>query len=194
MILEENGVNSMEDFTTAALLIIDVQQGFDKPYWGHRNNPTAENKIRQLLGKWRQAHRPVYHVQHISNDPQSPLHPSSEGFKIKEEVKPVFNEPLIQKRVNSAFIGTELESMLRKDGIKKVVIVGLTTNHCVETTARMAGNLGFETFVVSDATATFERKGPDGKTYPADLIHAVSLTNIHKEFATIVDTEYLLGS
>lgn len=181
------------ELANTALLIIDVQEGFDKPYWGHRNNHSAEIKIESLLRKWRENRRPVYHVQHVSKDPGSPLHPSSQGFKIKDNVKPVFNEPLIQKRENSAFIGTDLEETLRKDRIKRIIIVGLTTDHCVSTTARMAGNLGFETYVISDATATFDRKGPDGKNYSAEIIHAVNLASINGEFATVVDSSYFLN-
>lgn len=184
----------MEDLSSTALLIIDVQQGWDKPFWGRRNNYSAENNIAKLLRKWRENHRPVYHIQHISNIPDSPLNPASEGFKIKDIVKPVFNEPVIQKRVNSAFIGTDLEEILKKERIRKLVIVGLTTDHCVATTARMAGNLGFEVYIVSDATATFDRKGADGKTYPAEIVHEVNLASMNGEFAKIVDASYFTNS
>jgi nicotinamidase-related amidase len=94
--------------------------------------------------------------------------------------------------VNSAFIGTDLEQRLREHKIDSVVITGITTNHCVSTTARMAGNLGFNTYVVSDATATFDIKGPDGRHYTADEMHAMGLAEINDEFATVLDTETLL--
>jgi nicotinamidase-related amidase len=99
---------------------------------------------------------------------------------------------VIEKRVNSAFIGTSLETDLRRAGCRGLVIVGLTTNHCVSTTARMAGNLGFATWVVSDATATFDRVGPDGALHPAEQIHAIALSDLHGEFATVVDTGALI--
>ena len=176
----------------AALLLIDVQKGFDDPTWGARNNPDAEEKMSQLLETWRSTGRPIFHVQHHSREPKSPLRPGQKGCEIKEIVKPLANEPVIQKHVNSAFIGTALEYRLMEHGIESVVLAGLTTDHCISTTARMAANLGFETFVISDATATFDRVGPSGRHYTADQIHELALVSLHDEFATILDTEKLI--
>ncbi len=176
-----------------ALIVIDVQEGFNEPnYWGKRNNPDAEHNMAQLLWEWRKKQRPIYHIQHMSTNPRSPLRPDQAGNAIKKVVAPLKDEIVIQKTVNSAFIGTDLEARLREIGAESVVIVGLTTNHCVETSARMAGNLGFKTMVVADATATFDRTGHDGAHYPAETVHALSLANLHGEFATIVTTSQLL--
>jgi nicotinamidase-related amidase len=172
----------------AALLIIDVQQGFDEPALGRRNNPGAEGNIARLLAAWRDSGRPVFHVQHLSTDPGSPLRPGQPGVEIKDLVRPRGGEPVIPKRVNSAFIGTDLEARLRQAGIAVLVIAGLTTDHCVSTTVRMAGNLGFRTYLVGDATATFDRVGPDGRPHRAEEVHAISLASLHGEFATVVDT------
>ena len=174
------------------LLIIDVQKGFDEPVWGRRNNPEAERNISSLLQTWRASRRPVFHVQHLSLSPGSPLREALPGCAIKHEVRPLAGEPLFQKHVNSAFIGTQLEQELRAQGYDTLCIVGLTTPHCVSTTARMAGNLGFQTYVVSDATAAFALQGPDGRKYAAEEIHAVSLATLHGEFATVVATDALL--
>ena len=171
--------------SAAALLLIDVQQGFDDPRWGARNNPSAEKRIADLLAAWRATDRPVIHVQHLSLEPQSPLRADAPGHAFKVEALPMVGEPVFRKHVNSAFIGTDLEVHLRANGIEALVIVGLTTDHCVSTTTRMAGNLGFTVTVVEDATATFERQGPDGDLYSADLVHRVSLASLHREFATI---------
>ncbi len=145
------------------------------------------------LGAWRSSNRPVIHVKHMSTDPTSPLRPDQPGNAFKAETAPRPGERIIEKRVHSCFIGTTLEAELRAAGHDSLVIVGLTTNHCVSTSARMAANLGFDTWVVSDATATFDRVGPDGLRYPAEQIHAIALADLHGEFATVVDTESVLS-
>jgi nicotinamidase-related amidase len=179
--------------TNAALLVIDVQKGFEQPSWGRRNNPGMEARIADLLEAWRASRRPVIHARHMSTAATSPLRPGQPGNDFKDVAAPLPGEPVIAKHVNSCFIGTSLEYDLRAWGFNTLVIAGLTTNHCVSTTARMAGNLGFAAWVVSDATAAFDRKGPDGCRYPADLIHAIALSDLHGEFATVVDTETLLA-
>lgn len=177
-----------------ALIIIDVQKGFnDENYWGgNRNNQDAELKIAQLLEKWRALKLPVFHIVHSSVHPDSKLHESNPGFEIKEGVKPIDGEPVIVKNVNSAFIGTDLKDRLDQQGIHTLVLVGLTTNHCVSTTARMAGNLGFDAFVISDATATFDRIGINGEKFDSELIHQISLASLHNEFAQVITTEKVL--
>ena len=170
------------------LLIIDVQQGFDAPEWGARNNPGAEAAIARLLAAWRAAGAPVAHVRHDSTEPGSPLRPGQPGNRPKAAVAPAAGELVVAKTVNSAFIGTGLEDELRRREVQDLVIVGLTTNHCVSTTARMAGNLGFRTFVVSDATATFARPHLDGRMRPAADVHAAALSDLSGEFATIIDS------
>ena len=178
--------------TNAVLLLIDVQQGFDEPVWGERNNPGAEGNMAALLSAWRATNRPVIFVKHLSLLPDSPLNKDNPGCAIKEIVKPNAGELIVWKHVNSAFIGTDLEEELRRKGYDTLVIVGLTTQHCVSTTARMAGNLGFHTYVVSDATAAFGLTGPDGVDYSAETVHALSLATIHNEFAQVMDTETML--
>ena len=174
-----------------ALLLIDVQKGFDEPSWGKRNNLNAELKILELLNHWRNSSWPVIHIQHCSLEPDSTLAPSHPGCEFKEVTKPINGEQQFKKNVNSAFIGTGLEDHLRSHKIKQLVIVGLTTDHCVSTTTRMAGNFGFEVTLVSDATATFDRKGPDGKLYSADEIHAIHLASLNDEFCKVKSTAEL---
>ena len=176
-----------------ALLVIDVQQGFDDPSWGPRNNPAMESRLAELLAAWRSRGRPVLHARHMSTLPTSPLRPGQRGNEFKAEAKPRPGEPVIEKRVNSCFIGTTLDEDLRRSGVGRLVVAGLTTNHCVSTTARMAGNLGYTVWVVSDATATFDRVGPDGVLYPAELVHGAALSDLHGEFATVVATRALIA-
>ena len=176
-----------------ALLLIDVQQGLDDPRWGERNNPDAERNIAALLAAWRQKDRPVIHVQHMSREPDSPLRPERPGNALKPEALPHPGEPVFRKTVNSAFIGTELEAHLREQRIDTVVVVGLTTDHCVSSTTRMAANLGFTAIVVSDGTATFERTGPDGDHHSAEQMHRLALASLHGEFATVRRTDDVLA-
>jgi nicotinamidase-related amidase len=177
----------------AALLVIDVQQGFDDPSWGRRNNPALESRVAELLSAWRAGRRHVLHARHMSTLPSSPLRPGQRGNDFKADAAPQPGEPVIEKRVNSCFIGTSLDEDLRRSGIGGLILAGLTTNHCVSTTARMAGNLGYAVWVVSDATATFDRTGPDDVIYPAELVHAVALSDLNGEFAAVVDTQTLIA-
>ncbi|MEM6640872.1 MAG: cysteine hydrolase family protein [Pseudomonadota bacterium] len=177
-----------------ALLLIDVQKAFDDPYWGKRNNPDAEKEMARLLTHWRQQRWPVVHIQHCSVDPNSPLQPGLPGHAFKDEVAPIDGEAQFQKTVNSGFIGTELEAHLKSRGLSDLVLVGLTTDHCVSTTTRMAGNLGFNVTLVSDATATFDRTGPDGVTHTAEALHQVHLASLHGEFCAVVTASELLSS
>jgi nicotinamidase-related amidase len=171
-----------------ALLLIDVQQGLDDPAWGERNNLAAEQRMAELLATWRGALWPVLHVQHMSTQPASPLQPGLPGNAFKPEALPLDDEPVFQKTVNSAFIGTTLEAYLHEHGIRSLVVAGLTTDHCVSTTVRMAGNLGFDVVVVEDATATFARTGHDGARHSAQQMHDLALASLHGEFATVRST------
>ncbi|CAD5249100.1 MULTISPECIES: cysteine hydrolase family protein [unclassified Imperialibacter] len=176
-----------------ALILIDIQKAFeDIAYWGgHRNNPNAEQNASELLFMWRIHQLPVFHVRHCSANPRSPLHSSNPGNAFNELVEPLPGEPVVEKSVNSAFIGTDLQKRLNEKGIDSLVIVGLTTDHCVSTTTRMAGNLGYKTYLVHDATATFNKIGHDGNEYSAGVIHATALASLKDEFAQIVSTDSL---
>ena len=180
--------------THAALLLIDVKQGFSDGSWGPRNNPHAEANIARLLRAWRETGRPIFHVHHDSSSPNGRFVPGTPGNAPRAEALPLAYEPVHHKKVNSGFIGTMLEQDLRAAAIDTLVIVGLTTQHCVSTTARMAGNLGFDTYVVADATATFDQVGIDGRQRAATEVHFAALSDLNGEFATIVETEALLES
>lgn len=176
-----------------ALLIIDVQKAIDHPSWGKRNNPQAEENIRRLLVAWRKAGKPIIHVRHLSRDPESSYRSGQEGCEFKPEVQPLKSEYILTKHTNSAFIGTNLEPLLRGADISTLVICGVITNNSVEATARVAGNLGFETYVVSDATATFDKVDFFGRPHDADEVHAMSLANLQGEYATVLSTDELIN-
>lgn len=184
----------MNSESKPALLLIDIQKGLDDIdyYGGHRNNLQAETNARKVLDYWRNKKFPIFHIKHNATNPNSRLLKGQDGNEFKDIVKPLATETVIEKEVNSAFIGTDLKEQLDKLGTKKVVIVGLTTDHCVSSSARMAGNLGYDTVVVSDATATFDKIGPNGIKYTAEMIHEIAMASLHKEFASVINTEELL--
>ncbi len=175
----------------AVLILIDVQKGFDDKAFGERNNPDAESVMSIVLNKFRSTDRTVIHVRHDSLNPASLLKEGKPGFEFKNAVTPSRGEKIITKHVHSAFIGTNLESMLRDLGSKELFIAGLTTDHCVSSTARMAGDMGFMAFVISDACAAHERKGKGGKMIPAEEVHQVNLASIDGEFARVVKSSDL---
>ena len=173
------------------LLIVDVQAAFDDPGWGERNNPAAEMQIARLLAGWRSEGAPLIHVRHRGFG-ASLFVPNGPGFAFKPQARPRREEVVVEKTVNSAFIGTDLERLLRAANASTLVVCGLTTDHCCSTTARMAANLGFETWFVSDATATFARTGAAGEHFDADVIHRTALASLAGEFAEIVSTDVAL--
>jgi nicotinamidase-related amidase len=180
----------------AALLIIDVQKAIDASYHaveGPRNNLEAEQNIARLLVAWRRDKRPIIHIRHDSTFPTSAYRPGQDGNEFKDEVAPAAGETVIPKRTNSAFIGTDLERHLRESGLETLVVAGVSTNNSVEATVRMAGNLGFQTYLVSDACFTFARRDFHGRSRTADEVHAMSLANLNDEYCTVLDTAAVLA-
>ena len=176
-----------------ALLLVDIQKAFlEKDYPGLiRNNEHAEFICGKILKKWRTLDLPIIHVRHSSTNPDSKLHKSRPGFKFNDYVTPLENEMVLTKEVNSAFIGTNLENILIKSHIDTLVIVGMTTNHCISTTVRMSGNLGFDTYLISDSTACYNTKGMNGEIIDCNTIYNSALASLQEEFATVIDSKEL---
>ena len=176
-----------------ALLLVDIQKAFlEKDYPGLiRNNEYAELICAKILKKWRTLDLPIIHVRHSSTNPESKLHKSRPGFEFNDYVTPLENEMVLTKEVNSAFIGTNLENILIKSHIDTLVIVGMTTNHCISTTVRMSGNLGFDTYLISDSTACYNTKGMNGEIIDCNTIYNSALASLQEEFATVIDSKEL---
>ena len=176
----------MTDLDRTALVVVDVQRAFDDAgYWGRRNNADCEANVASLIGAWRDAGRPLVFVRHEF---------AGHDHAFKDAVT---GEPdlLVSKQVNSAFYGSpDLDAWLRENGIGSIALCGITTDHCVETTARMGANLGYDVLFVLDATHTFDRTGPDGSVMTADELARATATSLHEEFAAIVRTDQLVGS
>jgi nicotinamidase-related amidase len=176
-----------------ALLVIDVQQAFDDPSWGPRNNPDCERNVGRLVADFRARGEAVVFVRHDSDEPGSTLAPDHPGNAFKDVIS---GEPdlFVTKRVNSAFLGDQdLDGWLKERGIGRIAVCGITTNHCCETTARMGGNLGYDVRFVLDATAAFAMTGPDGQTFDAETVYRMTAANLHDEFATVVQTDDVIG-
>ena len=178
-----------------ALVLIDFQRGFDDPWWGPRNSPQAEDNALRLMAAFRQQSLPIFHVRHLITEAGSPL--TGRGAAFKEGFTPQPGEALIEKTVNSAFIGTDLEALLRQQNIGHLTICGLTTPHCVSTTTRMAGNLGWPVSLVHDACAAFARNADvsfdNGPVFAPEESHRAALAQLHGEFATVVSTDAALS-
>ena len=175
------------------LICIDLQQAFqDEAYWGgNRNNQNAEEISSQIIAKWREINEQIIHVRHSSTNANSKLHKDSKGFQFHPSCLPIEGEIVLTKSVNSCFIGTPLKQLLDERNCSTVVIIGLTTDHCVSTTVRMAANYGYNVLLISDATATFDKVGVMDSLYDSELIHQISLASLKDEFATILSSDQL---
>jgi nicotinamidase-related amidase len=180
---------------TTALIVIDVQNGFNDAHWGPRNNAGAEQNIALLAGAWQGARDPIVLVRHDSVEPRSPLRPGQSGNDLQPILDGIHPALLFGKHVNSAFHGeVDLHAWLQGRGIRHIVLCGIQTNMCVETTARVGGNLGYDVTFAIDATYTFDAKGPDGSVLSADQLSAATAANLHDGgFATVSSTAVVLA-
>ncbi len=205
------------DPASTALVLVDIQKGFDHPtHWGaSRSTPQFEENVGKLLSAFRSLKEKkhgrqdpeqaplIVHIYHQSLNQESPLHPDNgDGMSFLPFAEPQAGERVISKHVNSAFIGTKLEEVLRDAEIRQLVVCGLTTDHCVSTTVRMAANLGVtdgvdkkteeresgRVILVEDATATFGKGGWDAGT-----VHEVHVASLRGEFAEVLSTEEVIG-
>lgn len=183
----------MPNTADTALVIIDVQKAIDAPSWGRRGQTFAEANIARLLTVWRSRAWPVYHVRHDSTNADSPYRPGQEGHDFKAECAPQDGECVVPKSTNSAFIGTDLEQRLREAGTERLVITGVLLENSVEATVRMAGNLGFDVLLPAEATASIDRRDYDGRAWTAEEVHALTLSILDGEYATVVSVEDLLS-
>jgi len=178
----------------ATLLIVDMQVGMTWPAPAVRNNHRAEDVIASLLAAWRRSKAPVIHVRHMSRTPGSPFWPGQPGVEFQPALAPLAHEHVVEKNVPDAFINTGLERWLHAHGETSVVIVGVSTNNSVEATARSAGNLGFRTYVVSDGCYAYAQMDFNGVHRSAEDVHAMALSNLHGEYATVLHSEEVLHS
>lgn len=175
-----------------ALIIIDMQQGMQSATLAPRNNPDAEHNILRLRAAWRQSGQAVVHVRHMSRDPLSVFFPGQPGAQFQTRFEPLDDEHVVEKNVPDAFIQTGLERWLHARAIGQLVLVGVSTNNSVESSARSAGNVGFATVVVSDATFAFDLRDFSGTLHSAQKVHEMALANLGNGYATVRSTAEIL--
>jgi nicotinamidase-related amidase len=169
-----------------ALVVVDVQRGFEDPALGPRDNPQAEENVARLIEAWRERGDPIVFVQHDWQG--GPLERGTPGFELKDAVT---GEPdlRIVKDVHSSFHGdVDLDAWLRERGIGAIAVCGIQTNFCCETTARIGSDLGYDVWFVLDATHTFDDTALDGEVVPAAEIARITGMNLQDEFAEVVTT------
>lgn len=181
-----------------ALLLIDVQKGVHVlTHWGgptgRMNNPDCQPNLVRLLSAFRNAGRRVAFTRHDSREPDSPLKFSLPTGDQLDGLPTAPGDIVIEKDVNSGFLGTPLEIELRRAGIRRLVVAGYFTNFCVETTVRMAGNMGYDVYLAHDACATSNRIDLNGVDHDPDLVHDLSVAAMHGEFCTALDTGTLIA-
>jgi nicotinamidase-related amidase len=179
-------------FAQTVLLPVDMQQAFDGPSWPRRWNDAVDRNGQAILAAWRLQGLPIIHVKHDSVEPGSTLAPGQPGNAFRPGFEPWSGEPVVPKSVNSAFIGTDLDLRLKRLGIRKVVVFGITTDMCVSTTVRTGANLGYDMMLVEDACDCFDLPDGAGGTIPARRSHQVHVATLRFEFAQVITTEEIV--
>lgn len=179
---------------SAILLVVDMQKAIDTPIYAGRGQPEVEENIAALLRHWRELGNPVVHIRHDSMDPNSPYAPGQASHAFKAECAPLDHEPVVEKRTNNAFIGTDLMQVLEEYSSAELVICGVLLENSVESTVRMAGNLGFMVFLPSDCVASMARTDGRGKKWSAEDVHALTLAILDGEYAKVLTSETLTAT
>ncbi len=177
---------------SAALLVIDVQNAIDDPRYANRGQKGMEQAIAALLARWREKGDPVIFIRDDSTDPQSPFRPGQSGNDFKPEIAPQSHEIVIDKRTSSAFVGTDLMQVLEGFGCSELVVTGIWLEACVESTVRMAADLGFMVFIPQDCVASLGQNNKNNRKWTADEVHALTLAILEGAYANILSSTDLL--
>jgi len=144
----------MKAITSSALLVVDAQDSFKVgSRWQRRSNHAFESNVTQLIDAYRDAQLPLFFILHTDPDPGFEV--GGPHFKLMDFIKRRDNEPLLVKNTRNSFTSTDLDSRLKALGVERVVITGISTEQCCETTTRVAADLGYDADFITDATCTF---------------------------------------
>jgi len=150
---------------TKALIVIDIQESFrQRASWARVSTPDIVGRANRLVDLARQAGDLVVWVLHTEPGSGNPFDPDSGFVRLMDGLKPEPGDPVLAKTSRNAFTTTNLQQILTEKGVRELVICGIQTEQCCETTARVAGDLGFDVTFVTEATATFpipHRNGVD---------------------------------
>lgn len=176
-----------------ALMIIDIQNDyFENGTAQLVNTDTASGNAKLLLEQFRKKNLPVVHIQHIANRSGATFFiPGTKGAEIHVEVKPNDTEPIIVKHYPNSFRETNLLEYLRSKGITNLVICGMQTHMCVDSTTRAAKDLGFNCIVIGDACATKDLELNGVKVKAAD-VQTAFLSALNYFYSTVMTTEQYL--
>ncbi|MEP3655897.1 MAG: cysteine hydrolase family protein [Litorimonas sp.] len=176
------------------MVILDLQKAIDHPDWGSRHNPDAEDRVARILAVWRRKGWPVIHVRHRSSSPGSHYAPNQIGYDFKPEVEPIDGETIVTKSVHSAFIENGLREAMTRAGTKSLILAGVKTNNSIEATVRHGHNLGYDIYLLGDACFTHDQIDWNGKTWRAEDVHALTLSNLNEEFCTVTTVDAVLAA
>ena len=180
---------------STALIVIDVQESFrQRPNWAEVSDPDIADKVGRLVDAARAAGEKVIWVLHTEPGSDTVFDPANGHVRLIEGLKPESDEPTLHKTSHNAFTTTNLAQLLTSEGIRELVICGIRTEQCCETTARVASDLGYDVTFVIDATATQPITHPvTGKVLGVDEIKERTEFALAGRFATIATVAGLTG-
>ncbi len=175
-----------------ALILVDVQNDYFK---GGRNelvNPEQSvAQAERALTLFREKDLPIIYIQHINLQEGATFFlPNSDGIKIHEQIYPLAKEKIITKHFTDSFFKTELHEYLKALDIKRLVICGMMSHMCIDTTVRMAKQLGYEVLLLADACTTKDLSWKD-TLIPAEIVHQTFMASLQGTFAKVIDTDCL---
>ncbi|HWD32767.1 MAG TPA: isochorismatase family protein [Pseudomonas sp.] len=175
------------------LVILDVQDAIDRPNWDGKSNPGYLAVIQRLLYHWRSNGWPVLHIKHDEQTPTSSYYVHGPWNGIKKDVAPIKGEAVILKQENCAFIGTELEAVLKGMQVKRLVLTGVVIHNSIDATVRAGKALGYSIILPSDATTAVPVVGAQGKSWDASTVHELTLAILGDEYADVMSSDEVVA-
>ena len=177
---------------TIPLIILDVQDAIDQPFWNDKSNPNYIYVIERLLTHWRENGWPVIHIKHDESAPNSTYHTHGPWNDIKKEVAPISDEPVFTKLQNCAFIKTDLDAHLKRMGTTHFVLTGVVIHNSMDATIRAGKALGYNIILPSDATTAVSVTHPDGRIWDSETVNDLTLAILGDEYAEVITSSELV--